>query len=66
MEQRFAGPWRDFAVACTPEQAVVYYQTLANAGLQYFVVELLDAADQETIHLLAERVIPELKPGITA
>jgi hypothetical protein len=34
---------------------------LANAGIQYFVVETLDAADEETIRLLAEHVVPQVR-----
>jgi len=58
LEQRFAGPWRGFAVAATVEQATASYRALADAGIQYFVVQVLDAGDEETIRLLAERVIP--------
>ncbi len=60
MEQRFSGPWRGFVFAGTPEQAVSYYQALAAAGIQYFIVELLDAADEETMRLLAEQVVPQV------
>jgi len=31
-----------------------------DAGIQYFVVETLDAADTDTIRLLAEEVIPHV------
>lgn len=50
-------------VAGTPEDAVAYYQGLAGAGIQYFIAETLDAADQETIRLLAEKVVPEVQPA---
>jgi alkanesulfonate monooxygenase SsuD/methylene tetrahydromethanopterin reductase-like flavin-dependent oxidoreductase (luciferase family) len=60
IDQRFSGPWRGFAIAATPERAVAYYQELAEAGIQYFVVEVLDAADEETIRLLAEQVMPQV------
>jgi alkanesulfonate monooxygenase SsuD/methylene tetrahydromethanopterin reductase-like flavin-dependent oxidoreductase (luciferase family) len=56
---RFSGPWAGFAVAATVEQAIAMYRELAAAGIQYFVVETLDASDEETIRLLAERVMPE-------
>ncbi|MEZ4563840.1 MAG: LLM class flavin-dependent oxidoreductase [Thermomicrobiales bacterium] len=46
----------------TPEQAARYYQGLVGAGLQYFVVQILDAADLETVELLAR----ELAPRVTA
>jgi alkanesulfonate monooxygenase SsuD/methylene tetrahydromethanopterin reductase-like flavin-dependent oxidoreductase (luciferase family) len=63
LETRYPGPWRNFVVAGTPEDAVAYYQGLAGAGIQYFIAETLDAADQETIRLLAEKVAPEVKPA---
>ncbi len=61
IEQRFSGAWRGFAVAATPEQAVRCYQGLADAGIQYFVVQTSDAADEETIRLLAGQVAPQIK-----
>jgi alkanesulfonate monooxygenase SsuD/methylene tetrahydromethanopterin reductase-like flavin-dependent oxidoreductase (luciferase family) len=60
LEQRFSGPWSGFALACTPEQAISYYQELVNAGIQYFIIQTLDAADEETIRLLAEMVMPAI------
>jgi len=61
IEQRFSGALSGFAVAATPPQAVAHYQALADAGIQYFVIQLPDAADQETIRLFAEQVIPNLR-----
>jgi alkanesulfonate monooxygenase SsuD/methylene tetrahydromethanopterin reductase-like flavin-dependent oxidoreductase (luciferase family) len=58
LEQRFSGPWSGFAVLATPAQAVAMYQALAAEGIQYFIIETLDAADEETIRLLAEAVVP--------
>ena len=58
IEQRFSGGWDGYAVAATPDRAIAMYRALADAGIDYFVVCMLDAADTETIHLLAERVIP--------
>ncbi|GIW06734.1 MAG: LLM class F420-dependent oxidoreductase [Dehalococcoidia bacterium] len=58
LERRFSGPWRGFGVALTVEQAVSYYRDLADAGITYFVAELLDADDLETIELLARHVAP--------
>jgi alkanesulfonate monooxygenase SsuD/methylene tetrahydromethanopterin reductase-like flavin-dependent oxidoreductase (luciferase family) len=63
LEQRFSGPWSGFVFAGTPEQAIPYYQELVEAGIQYFIIETLDAADEETIRLLAERVMPAIKRG---
>ena len=56
-EQRFS------RVIGTPEQAAYYYQALVDAGLQYFVVQTLDAADTETIELLARELVPLVRPG---
>jgi alkanesulfonate monooxygenase SsuD/methylene tetrahydromethanopterin reductase-like flavin-dependent oxidoreductase (luciferase family) len=56
----FSGAWSDYVVAGTPEQAVAYYQGLASAGIQYFIVATQDAADEETIRLLAKRVLPQV------
>lgn len=61
LEKRYSGSWANFVLAGTPRDAVSYYQALADAGIQYFVVETLDAADEETIRLLAEQVVPEIK-----
>ncbi len=51
-EQRFS------RVVGDPVQVAAYYQSLVDAGMQYFVVQTLDAADTETIELLAHEVIP--------
>ncbi|HEX6737515.1 MAG TPA: LLM class flavin-dependent oxidoreductase [Vicinamibacteria bacterium] len=61
LEQRYSGPWRNFVVAGTPADAIGFFQGLADAGIEYFIVETLDAADVETIRLLAERVVPQVK-----
>jgi hypothetical protein len=47
-------------MAATPDEAVRYYQARVAAGIQYFVVQLMDASDVETIQLLAEKVIPRV------
>jgi alkanesulfonate monooxygenase SsuD/methylene tetrahydromethanopterin reductase-like flavin-dependent oxidoreductase (luciferase family) len=60
LEQRYSGPWRSFVVALTPAEAVAFFQSYADVGIQYFIVETLDAADTETIHLLAEEVMPHV------
>jgi alkanesulfonate monooxygenase SsuD/methylene tetrahydromethanopterin reductase-like flavin-dependent oxidoreductase (luciferase family) len=64
LKARYAGPWRDFVVAGTPTEAVAFFQRQADAGIQYFIVETLDAADTETIRLWAERVVPLVRPGV--
>jgi alkanesulfonate monooxygenase SsuD/methylene tetrahydromethanopterin reductase-like flavin-dependent oxidoreductase (luciferase family) len=60
-EQRFAGEWAGFAFVGTPEQAVTHYRALAETGIQYFIVQILDAADEETIRLLAQTVVPAVR-----
>jgi alkanesulfonate monooxygenase SsuD/methylene tetrahydromethanopterin reductase-like flavin-dependent oxidoreductase (luciferase family) len=47
----------------SPEQITAYFQELADAGMQYFVVQILDAADEETMHLLATEVMPNIYPS---
>jgi alkanesulfonate monooxygenase SsuD/methylene tetrahydromethanopterin reductase-like flavin-dependent oxidoreductase (luciferase family) len=44
----------------TPEQAAVYYQGLVDAGMQYLVVQILDATDLETVELLAQELVPRV------
>jgi alkanesulfonate monooxygenase SsuD/methylene tetrahydromethanopterin reductase-like flavin-dependent oxidoreductase (luciferase family) len=57
---RYSGPWRDFVVAATPERAAAHFRAMAAAGIQYFILETLDATDEETIRLLATRVMPRM------
>ena len=49
-------------VVGTPAQVAAYYQSLVDAGMTYFVVQTLDAADIETIELLAREVMPRVLP----
>jgi alkanesulfonate monooxygenase SsuD/methylene tetrahydromethanopterin reductase-like flavin-dependent oxidoreductase (luciferase family) len=60
VEQRYAGDWSGWAAGYTPAQAVAHFQALVDAGIQYFIVQLMDAADHETIHLLADRVLSQV------
>ena len=46
-------------VGGTPRELIAYYQTLVDAGMQYFVAM---SPSPDTMRLLAERVIPELVP----
>jgi alkanesulfonate monooxygenase SsuD/methylene tetrahydromethanopterin reductase-like flavin-dependent oxidoreductase (luciferase family) len=62
IDQRYTGAWAGYAMPATVEQAVALYRELVAAGIQYFVVATLDAADEETIHLLAERVMQAVQP----
>ncbi len=59
-DRRYTGAWRGFGVALTVPDAVAYYRALAEAGIQYFVAEILDADDLETIEILARQVAPEV------
>jgi alkanesulfonate monooxygenase SsuD/methylene tetrahydromethanopterin reductase-like flavin-dependent oxidoreductase (luciferase family) len=45
----------------TPERAIAYYQSLADVGSQYFVIQV-DARDAETLDLLAREVVPHVQP----
>ena len=60
IEQRYKGTWRHFVSGATPEQAVDHFRALRAAGVQYFIVETLDAADTDTITLLAKEVAPRV------
>lgn len=48
-----------------PIQVSHYYQALIDQGFQYFVLQTQDAADLETIRLLAMEVLPRLRPKLT-
>src|SRR5215218_5036341 len=52
--------WQRCVVAGTPEQIVSYYQSYADAGMQYFIAQVLDARDEETFRLLAQKVMPRI------
>lgn len=56
-EQRFS------RVVGTPARVAAYYQALVDVGMEYFVVQTLDASDTETIELLAREVIPRVLPA---
>ena len=56
-EQRYS------RVVTSPEGATAYYQRLVAVGMQYFVIQTLDAADTETIELLARDVVPRVFPS---
>jgi alkanesulfonate monooxygenase SsuD/methylene tetrahydromethanopterin reductase-like flavin-dependent oxidoreductase (luciferase family) len=47
-------------VYATPEQAIEHYQERVEAGIQYFVVQLIDCTDDETLELLAQAVRPRV------
>lgn len=51
---------RHSRVIGTPEQVAAYYQGLVDAGMQYFVVQVLDATDLETVELLANELAPRV------
>ena len=47
----------DALFAGTPDEAIAFYRTLAGAGFQYFIANILDG-DESTIDILAEDVMP--------
>lgn len=49
--------FRTSTLAMTPDEAIVHYRDLVAAGVQYFMASHW-GQDLETLHLLAERVIP--------
>jgi alkanesulfonate monooxygenase SsuD/methylene tetrahydromethanopterin reductase-like flavin-dependent oxidoreductase (luciferase family) len=52
-------------IAGVPQEGITAYQALASAGVQYFICSLF-RHDAETLHLLAEQVIPAVKEAKTA
>jgi hypothetical protein len=46
-------------VAGTPSEVIEHYQSLIDAGVQYFIIAAWEK-DLETLHLLAEQVVPVL------
>lgn len=50
---------RPSMVTGTPAQVIAFYQTLADAGLQYFIAGVLP--DEETVRLLGEHVLPAVR-----
>jgi alkanesulfonate monooxygenase SsuD/methylene tetrahydromethanopterin reductase-like flavin-dependent oxidoreductase (luciferase family) len=51
--------WRPSTVVGTPEDAIAYFRPLIEAGVNYFIC-FCPNRDEESIRLLAERVMPEL------
>jgi alkanesulfonate monooxygenase SsuD/methylene tetrahydromethanopterin reductase-like flavin-dependent oxidoreductase (luciferase family) len=63
--ERFLPVWvrdltRDTIVAGTPTDAIAHFERLMRAGLQYFIA-FVYGNDLETIRLLADEVIPEVR-----
>ncbi|MDQ3515038.1 MAG: LLM class flavin-dependent oxidoreductase [Chloroflexota bacterium] len=52
---------RKTRLVATPDGAVDYFQSLADAGIRHFVVQCQDATDHETFRLLASDVIPRVR-----
>jgi alkanesulfonate monooxygenase SsuD/methylene tetrahydromethanopterin reductase-like flavin-dependent oxidoreductase (luciferase family) len=48
-------------IAGSPTRVIPYFQSLVDAGMQYFVIQILDARDTQTIELLAKEVAPHIK-----
>jgi alkanesulfonate monooxygenase SsuD/methylene tetrahydromethanopterin reductase-like flavin-dependent oxidoreductase (luciferase family) len=51
---------RTVPVFATPDQAIAHYQSLADAGAQYFLATV-NGRDDETVRLFAEAVAPAIK-----
>jgi alkanesulfonate monooxygenase SsuD/methylene tetrahydromethanopterin reductase-like flavin-dependent oxidoreductase (luciferase family) len=47
-------------VTGTPDQVAAFYQSVANVGIEYFIVQV-DSADHETLELLATEVMPRVE-----
>jgi len=45
----------------TPKRVLPYFQSLVDAGIEYFVVQIMDARDEETFRLLATEVMPRVR-----
>jgi alkanesulfonate monooxygenase SsuD/methylene tetrahydromethanopterin reductase-like flavin-dependent oxidoreductase (luciferase family) len=63
--ERYLPPWvrelsTESLVAGTPDEAIAHFSHLLRAGLQYFIA-FVYGNDLETIRLLAEKVIPEVR-----
>jgi alkanesulfonate monooxygenase SsuD/methylene tetrahydromethanopterin reductase-like flavin-dependent oxidoreductase (luciferase family) len=58
--------WQRAVVAGTPDQVIPYYQSFADVGMQYFIAQILDARDEETMQLLAEQVAPNVQSAATS
>jgi alkanesulfonate monooxygenase SsuD/methylene tetrahydromethanopterin reductase-like flavin-dependent oxidoreductase (luciferase family) len=54
---------RQTRIVGTPERITGYFQELVDAGIQYFVVQIMDVSDHETVELLAREVMPRVKPA---
>lgn len=50
--------WGSMLVWGTPETAVDHFRGFVAAGIQYFVVQVIDPEDEETVRLFAEVVAP--------
>ena len=46
-------------VALSPQEAIAYFQTLIQSGIQYFIVGV-GSRDRETLELLQAEVLPAL------
>jgi alkanesulfonate monooxygenase SsuD/methylene tetrahydromethanopterin reductase-like flavin-dependent oxidoreductase (luciferase family) len=64
LDRKLAGMPQDTLAWCgpalfagTPDEAIAFYRTLADAGFQYFIANILDG-DESTIELLGTDVMP--------
>jgi alkanesulfonate monooxygenase SsuD/methylene tetrahydromethanopterin reductase-like flavin-dependent oxidoreductase (luciferase family) len=57
-----AGRLKMEALFATPDGAIKHYQALADRGVQYFLATV-NGRDDETIRLLADEVLPAIRPA---
>ena len=52
---------RTVPLFATPEQAISHFQALSDAGIQFFLCQI-NGQDDETVQLLADVVMPAIRP----
>lgn len=56
--------WGAYLVAGTPESVARHYQAFVDAGIEYLVLQVLDAFDEETVALAATEVADRIEPRL--
>jgi alkanesulfonate monooxygenase SsuD/methylene tetrahydromethanopterin reductase-like flavin-dependent oxidoreductase (luciferase family) len=58
--------WADHLLLVgTPDSIASYFIERVAAGMQYFVIQVLDGRDHETLKLIAEEVVPRVRESVT-
>jgi alkanesulfonate monooxygenase SsuD/methylene tetrahydromethanopterin reductase-like flavin-dependent oxidoreductase (luciferase family) len=52
--------WGKSLVWGTPAKVAQYYRGFVDAGIQYFVVQVVDPDDEQTVRLYADEVVPRV------